>query len=442
MPHCGPLMSTRIVLFTALAALASPSLLRAQEGRLAFIIPNLYGPAGLVVDSEARLPDGSTHSAHFNSAFQAEFTQFNVSLASQLASVPLPSPASGFTYELDTTLGVFKRSTQSFGPILADRAETIGKKKTSFGFNYQSFHFDTLEGIDLEHVPAVFTHDTPAPGGRSDVVTTDNSIDLRVSQLISYLSYGLTDRVDISVALPVVNVDLGVVSDATLRRIGTAASPATHFFRDAAGGFSTQKTFASSRSASGIGDLIARVKIQPFKGGASGFALGVEGRFPTGDEQNLLGSGAYGVKPFVVLSVSKKLLSPHINAGYQWNGDSVLAGNVLTGEKKSLPDQILYAAGVDIGVSSRVTLALDVIGRRVLKSPRIATETFHALDGTSTFPGTHFVPDADFNVTNGSAGLKINAAGKLLFDLNVLFKMDEGGLRDRITPLFGFEYSF
>jgi hypothetical protein len=435
-------MSTKAVLLMALAASALPATLQAQEGNLAFLIPNLYGPHGLIVDSEALLPDGSTHSAHFNSAFQAEFTQFNVSLASQLASVPLPSPASGFTYELDPTLGVFKRSTQSFGPILSDRAETIGKNKASFGLNYQHFHFDTLEGIDLAHVPAVFTHDSPAVGGRADVVSTDNSIDLRVSQLISYFSYGLADRVDISVAIPVVNVDLAVVSRATLRRIGTAASPATHFFRDAAGGFSTEKTFDSSRSASGIGDVIARLKIQPFKSGTSGLAIGVEGRFPTGDEQNLLGSGAYGVKPFVVLSLSTKVVSPHVNAGYQWNGDSVLAGNVLTGEKRSLPDQIFYAAGVDIGVSSRMTLALDVIGRRVLKSPRIETSTFQALDGTSSFPSTHFVPDRNFNVTNGSVGLKVNAAGKLLFDLNVLFKMDEGGLRDRVTPLLGIEYSF
>jgi len=38
---------------------------------LAQIIPDLYGPNGLKVDSAALLPDGSTHSAHFNSAFQS-----------------------------------------------------------------------------------------------------------------------------------------------------------------------------------------------------------------------------------------------------------------------------------------------------------------------------------------------------------------------------------
>ena len=39
-------------------------------------------------------------------------------------SVPLPSPGGGFTYQFDSSLGVFQRTTQSFGPILADRAET------------------------------------------------------------------------------------------------------------------------------------------------------------------------------------------------------------------------------------------------------------------------------------------------------------------------------
>ena len=437
-------MRRMAILLAALVAVASPATVRAKDGKLAFLIPNLYGPSGLIVNSEALLPDGSTHSAHFNSAFQAEFTQFNISLASQLASVPLPSPASGFTYELDPALGVFKRSTQSFGPILAERAETIGKKKVSLGFNYQYFTFDTIEGVDLGNVPAVFTHDNAAPGGRSDVVTTSNAIDLKVGQFTAFLSYGLADGVDVSAAVPFVKVDMGVASQATVQRIGTASSPATHFFRDPAapGAFGTTKTFSQSGSASGIGDVVGRLKGRLVKSGATGVAIGVDVRFPTGDELDLLGSGAWGVKPFVVLSVSKKVLSPHLNVGYQWNGKSVLAGDVRTGEKKSLPNQILYDGGVDIGVTSKITLALDVLGRRVLKSPRLQTETFHALQGGLTFPSIHFVQDANFNVTSGAAGVKVNAGGKLLLDFNVLFKLDDSGLRDKVTPLVGFEYSF
>src|SRR4051812_23835091 len=196
------------------------------DEKLAFLIPHLYGPTGLVVDSEARLPTGQTHSAHFNSAFQAEFTQFNVALASQLTGLPIPTPASGFTYTLDPGLGLFTRSTKSFGPILSDRADTVGKHKLSVGVHYQRFTFDKIEGQDLGDVPAVFTHDNPALGGRDDVVTTSNAIDARVSQLTTYLNFGLTPWLDAAVALPVVSTDLDVRSTATIQRIGTTANTA------------------------------------------------------------------------------------------------------------------------------------------------------------------------------------------------------------------------
>jgi hypothetical protein len=32
--------------------------------------------------------------------------------------------------------------------------------------------------------------------------------------------------------------------------------------------------------------------------------------------------------------------------------------------------------------------------------------------------------------------------GRLLVDANVLFSLDNHGVRDKITPLVGFEYSF
>jgi len=173
-----------------IALSVSGSVVSAQDsGKLALLIPELFGPEGLKVDSTALLPDGSSHSAHFNSAFQAEFTQFNIALASQLAAVPLPTPASGFTYTFDSSLGVFQRSTQSFGPILTERSETIGKRKFTFGVTYQHFSFDTIEGLSLGDVPAVFTHDSAQlGGGRSDVVTTANSIDASIDQTVTFLS--------------------------------------------------------------------------------------------------------------------------------------------------------------------------------------------------------------------------------------------------------------
>ena len=121
------LIAVACFLFSVAPAFAQTTV-QSSSPTLAELLRNIYGPNGLIVDSESVLPDGSTHSAHFNGAFQAEFGQINIALVRQLGALPIPSPASGFTYAFDPASGTFVRSTQSFGPILADRAETIGAR--------------------------------------------------------------------------------------------------------------------------------------------------------------------------------------------------------------------------------------------------------------------------------------------------------------------------
>ena len=162
-------------LLVARSADAQPYILASPVEHLATIFTDLYGPTGLKVDSEATLPGEQPHSAHFNSDFQSDFSQFGTALVDQFVSLPLPSPTSGFTYQFDPSLGIFQRTTRSFGPILADRADTLGARRVSVGFAFQRFTFDSVEGLDLHSVPAVFTHDNAQLlGGRQDVVTTTN----------------------------------------------------------------------------------------------------------------------------------------------------------------------------------------------------------------------------------------------------------------------------
>ena len=432
----------RRVFLVLVAVLGVPVLAAAQSSntKLGLLIPSLYGPNGLVVDSLATLPDGSTHSAHFNASFQAEFGQFNVALATQLLTVPFPSPASGYTYSFDETLGVFTRSTQSFGPILTDRAETIGKGKLTFGFTYQRFTFDSIEGVPLSNVPAVFTHDgAELGGGRSDVVVTRNAINVEVSRFIGFLNYGVTDRFDIAAAIPVVDTMLGAVSDATIDRVGTASNPLVHFYGDS-GAVGSQRQYRVSGTSTGIGDILVRLKGTAVKSGSTAVGLLLDVRLPTGDEEDLLGSGAWGVKPVLIASWGRGRVSPHLNAGYQWNGDSVLAGDIATKVKGDLPDQIFYAAGVDIGVSNAVTLVLDVLGQRVSESPRLVRTNFTTRTG-EILPQVGF-EQGSFFVHDAAVGLKLNLVGQLLLDANVLIKLDDAGLRDKVSPLVAFEYTF
>ena len=164
-------------------------------------------------------------------------------------------------------------------------------------------------------------------------------------------------------------------------------------------------------------------------------------RLPTGDENNLLGTGAPAVQPFAAWSATYGTFAPHINLGYQWNGSSTLAGDIEAGVSADLPDVAVYALGAVVSVHPRVTLALDVLGRYIIDSPRVRLEDFVALDGHSVFPNIAF-DTGSINELSSAVGLKINVAGRLLLNTNLLMRLNSEGLRDKISPLVGIEYAF
>jgi hypothetical protein len=358
-----------------------------------------------------------------------------------LTSLPVPSTAAGFTYTYDPALGIYNRSAPSFGPIFAERAETIGKDRFYVGFSYQHFSFDTMDDQDLDSFPAVFTHsptvDPDSPFLR-DVLTAQNIIDVQLGQFTTFFTYGITGALDVSVALPIVSATLDVISDTRIQRIGTAGDLTyPHTFR--AGQDVSQSTFSSGASASGLGDVVLRVKGTATKWERAALALGADLRLPTGDELNFLGTGAVGFKPFAVLSYNYGRFSPHLNLAYQFNGDSILGGNVQTGEKASLPEQFLYVAGVDIGVSQRFSLAFDYLGQRLVDAQRAIPAPYTASNGT-VFPATRF-EEGGVSTADASLGFKVNPVGAVLVTFNMVVKLDSGGLRDRVTPLIGVSFT-
>jgi hypothetical protein len=438
----------RLLVPVLVALLVSAGSADAQEraSSLSTLFEDIFGPNGLVVASQDVQLDGTNHAAHFNSAFQSDFRLVNIALASQLAAVPLPSPASGFTYRFDSATGTFVRSTRSFGPILAERGETIGRGRVAVGFTYQSYTFDHLDGVPLVAVPAVFTHDNAElGGGRTDVVATRNSIESSVNQFSGALTYGITDRFDLAIAVPIVSTRLSLLSNATINRVGTGSNVVVHYFPDenAIGGFGSTHQFFAEGTATGISDLVLRAKATVLREGARALATGLDVRVPTGDEMNLLGSGAMGVRPFVAFSSALGPFAPHANMSFQWNGSSVLAGDVREGIKEDLPDQLQFALGSDLTVNDRFSVVVEVLGQRVFDSPRLFTRTFEAVGvaGSASLPDIRFESDS-YWITSGSVGFKGNIASRALVVFNMRFRINENGLADRITPLLGVEWSF
>src|SRR6185436_14615663 len=76
---------------------------------------------------------------------------FNSQMATQFSTFPLGSSSGGMTYVFDESVGTFRRGSMSFGPLFAERALTIGRRKLNAGFNYQRTSYKAFEGQNLDN---------------------------------------------------------------------------------------------------------------------------------------------------------------------------------------------------------------------------------------------------------------------------------------------------
>jgi len=437
-----------------------------RSGDLICLVPQVYGGGGLV-GSDHGGPLFSTaqfsHAAHFSSSALASFSPLNAEIGTQLSQLPLTSPASGFIFSFNPSLGVVSRQTENFGPILTERAETIGRHRLFVGFSYQYFNFDKADGVNLKNFGVVFQHESEAnlctPGSpitcvggepvfQKDIIATQNRIDLKVHQFTAVGTFGVTDRLDVSVAIPILNVRMGVTSNATINSFETAADfPPCCVHRFDPANVDSHETFVdvahanffNNNTASGIGDVIFRGKFQALKGEKAGLAVGFDVHLPTGDEKNFLGSGTWGLRPFATFSYGGRI-SPHASIGYQRNGDSVLAGDITTDTSAHLPDIVTYSAGADAGLTHRVTLSADFLGQSLVSAKKIAGSVFTDVSGA-----THsniVTSTATINQASVAVGGKVNPFGKLLITANVLFRVNDAGLHSKPVPLVGVSYTF
>jgi Putative MetA-pathway of phenol degradation len=476
-----------------------------------------YG-AGAAFDN-VLFPVGG-HAFHFVSDFSATLKPLVTDIGRQANLLPLASPSSGVVLVYDPSLKTFVTSTDSLGPILGERAETIGRHRLFVGFSYQFFDFNKLDGVNLNNFPAVLTHtddsnDNSAPGQPvtcsitttanlngcafvRDRIQTINAISLKVNQYTTYVTFGLTKRIDVSIVIPIENVRMSLSSQDTIVPgtsgfiTPTPGSPDSHvpnqnvtnsngapyffhLFKDCpntspAGGLTalapnclmhtfpdpafTENGSSPQGSASGIGDVTARVKWNAWEGEHWGVAAGLDVRFATGDALNYLGSGSYGFKPFAVVSYRARI-SPHALIGYEWNTDSITAGDLTAGTKGSIPSDFVYTVGADARVTKWLTGDFDIVGQRFFgtETVSVTAQQFLANCGDCTANPTPATvtennlvthPNSSYNVTNASMGIKILPVPRLKFVItaNVLVRLDDGGLGSKAVPLVGVGYTF
>ncbi len=436
-------MSTRRCVFAILLVCVSSEVWAQDVPLSEVILSNLTTPIVLAN------PD---HAAHFQPNFSQLSIPFqlNAAIAAQLSNVPLASSSGGFTWTLDKTLGTVERRTTSFGPAFAERAITTGKGKWSAGFNYQRATYDTFEGKDLDggiqvylaHADCCAPLQTtpPNPYFEGDVIRNTLSLKLSNDTFLMFAGYGVTDRFDLGVVLPIVHVSMNARVQSHIIRQATGEVVSIHAF-DASG--SADKTTPEDPvSATGIGDVILRAKYNLVSGARAAVAAAVDVRLPTGDAENLLGTGATQTKVYGIISGGKQRFSPHVNVGYTFS-----AGEP-SGFLPKPPSEFNSAFGADFAVHPQLTLDGDIVTRSLQDFGRL-------VPGTTSFPfmtasGQQGVgqfeqfalESGNLNLTFGAAGLKWNPGKNLLVSAHLLFTLTDAGLRDKLTPVIGIDYGF
>jgi hypothetical protein len=417
----------------------------AQETPLAEILPQL-------IQAEVRLagpPPGSpfpSHEAHFIPGQDQALTPFlfNQSIVSQLATLPLGTSAGGFSYTFDQSLGTYTRNSNSFGSAFAERALTIGRGRWNIGANYQHVEFDSYEGRDLDDGSIRFylTHQLSGtdPFFEGDLVEAALSMRLKADTFALFGLYGVTDRLDVGITVPIAHISLDARIDATVLRLATLNTGPTSTIHTFTGGGSTG-AFSDSGSASGFGDIILRAKYHLLRAAGGGLAVAFDLRTPTGDVDNLLGAGATQAKFLFVASSERNRFAPHLNIGFTVSGES-------DSEFVRVTDEFNYTVGTEVVLSPRLTITGDLVGRNLIDSGRLVEEpkTFNwrtaaGVTGSSTFVEFAAQP-GNLNLLLGAAGVRYNPGRNLLISGSVLFPLTDAGIRSEIIPVVGFEYAF
>src|SRR6267143_2009292 len=350
------------------------------------------------------------HADHFVPSANADngslISFISSAISQNVGNLPVSATSGGSTFRFEA--GVPVPTSGSPGAVFGERAPTLGRGRVFVGANINRLHFETLRGVSLHDIEMTFTHEnvtgpacdsivgqscTPygVPTHENDVIDLRLTLDLDMTVTSFFVTFGLLDRVDIGVAIPIVSTSLRGTSDAQIVPFGGTA--AQHFF----GGTPANPELSTSRfvegSATGVGDIATRVKVSVTQTERTTFALLGDVRVPTGSADDLLGSGHIAARGLGILSARFGAFSPHANIGY------------------------LFCGG-----SSQNSAVLAAVGFDHVQPTNIPTERD--------------------DVINGSFGFKFVTHSGIILVANTLWPLNRGGLRPNVLGTAGLEYNF
>lgn len=387
-----------IAIVIALALQAPPDAC-AQDSQslsdvLSFLLTNQAVPTGDFVKDEA--------------AARATRDTVSRALALEFATLPIATSSPGFVYRLNPDLGTQERATQSFGPFFAERSLTAGRGQLSFGLAIRHAAFTHLGGEDLRDGSFVVSgnrfRDESRPFDEEAL-----TLDLSTRTMTGLINVGITDRWDVGAAVPFVSISLEG------SRVNTYRGQVLLQAR-------------ADATATGIGDIAIRTKVRLWdRPGAGGVSAVGEVRLPTGDEENLLGTGEAAIAALAIASFEQGRLGVDGNFGIVRGGAA---------------NELQYRGAASVAIAQKLTGVAELLGRRVSDfGPIVVSEAPHpSFANVNTIrligePGSQHTAAI-------LGGLKWNPAGTWLFTASVSRTFGDARLRSGVVAQAGLDFAW
>ena len=411
------------VIAIAMATALSTS---AHAGDVADVVRDLYtendGARGIQLTVATGNPAIDSHTAHFTDSSAAVFDSLSEQVSSSTAVLSVNAASTSVTFDVAT--GVPVRRQESLGPLISERATTLGMGKLNFGFSFTHISYDELNGDDtgslgfsLGHIDCCTiapdgTFISPVPDGQvangfeNDIFSIALDLDIEQDVFAFFGTYGVTDTIDVGAFVPVIRAEAKANALATINSTTLGpGGPDVHAF-DIGNPAADQPGSRVDREATSLGDVLLRGKMQFMKGEESLPDLAVLGtiQLPTGSDEDLAGTGELGLEGMIIASKSIGAFTPHANLGYLHIFDD------------DFENQIKLAVGADAQVAEKVTIAADLLGR--------------------------IEPQGDTDRIDLSAGVKWNVADNAIISGNVILPLNDEGLRADYIYTLSVDYTF
>jgi hypothetical protein len=270
-------------------------------------------------------------------------------ILSQSQTFPNVSTASGFTFQVGGG-GSVELESRLYGPLFGERALTNGRGQLSMTFNTQRLRFQTLNGSLIGNTDSGLLwgdlgYDATGNLGYTGICR----MDINTTVYFAAANYGLRDKLDLSVSVPVVHTSVEGSNEFI------DYSFEGKVLDDVADGFDPQGRYFVEGSSTGLGDIGVGAKYAFIREADKGAALSVYAKLPTGSLEDMTGTGETSVGGNFIASFERNGWSPHINVG----------GLVATGD---VFNELSYNLGLSYrAVQDRLTLVGELVGRRLFE---------------------------------------------------------------------------